>query len=307
MKNNSRPFLYDHSRMQIKYKSILQVLLLIIFTNILVACKHNTNPQDTQTQVKADSTAAIASNDTLQTQYNAARMQLDQLATAKAALDSEVVKKDAEIAKLKGQVGHLEKNNKALAAKLKKANKFIASLKDELSDKAKALAEQLGILQNDKNSLAQQLDALTTKYNNLKTLGSVLHASDIRLMAVHLKHHGKREKNTDRARKADVLKVCFDIDENRIAENGTKKLYLVITAPDGKLLSNPTSGSGVTTASDGNPLNYSVLKEVPLKQDEPVKNVTVDWRQDNDYEKGDYKIAIYNGGYKIGDGDVVLN
>jgi hypothetical protein len=186
-------------------------------------------------------------------------------------------------------------------------NKMIAKLKNELSDKARSFAERIGLLENDKSDLTRQRDSLFAKYTRIKELGSVLHASDIRLLALHLKHHGKKEKNTKRAKKADVLRVYFDIDENRIAEDGNKKLYLVIKDPDGNLLSNPSDGSGITTSSNGNPLNYSLVKEVPLKQNEPVYDVSANWTQDSDYKKGAYSIAIYNGGYKIGGGEVVLN
>jgi hypothetical protein len=124
-------------------------------------------------------------------------------------------------------------------------------------------------------------------------------------MALHEKRNG-RERKTKLARKTDVLRIYFDIDENRIAEDGTKSLYLSITDPEGHLLTGG-SGSGVTSTSSGTPLNYTLLKQIPLKQDEPVKDVTVDWKQNEDFKKGVYSIAIYNGGYKIGGGDAMLN
>jgi peptidoglycan hydrolase CwlO-like protein len=253
---------------------------------------------------KTDSVSVI--NDTLQSQFNAASTHIDELASKISVLDSQVRLKDAEIEKLKSKVSHLNKSNKLLTAKVNKDKRFIASLKDEFSEKARSFAERLGLLDAQKNSLTSQLDSLMAKYDRLKMLGSVLHASNIRLAALHLKHHGRKEKKTARARKTDILRIYFDIDENRVAEDGTKKLYLSIVDPEGHLLKSAT-GSGVTEASNGTPLDYSLLKQIPLKQDEPVKDVTVDWKQKGDYEKGTYKIAIFNGGYKIGSGDVVLN
>jgi len=188
-----------------------------------------------------------------------------------------------------------------------KANKkLISSLRDELADTSRSYAVRLGALENDKNDLIRQRDSLVAKYNNVVALGSVLHASNIRLTAINLKRNGAKEKDTKRARKADLLRVDFDIDENRIAENGTKKLYLVIKNPSGELLSSPAAGSGVTTASNGKPLNYSLLKEISLVTNQPVKDITVEWRQEGEYQRGTYSIEIYNGGYKIGGGKVEL-
>ena len=58
--------------------------------------------------------------------------------------------------------------------------------------------------------------------------------------------------------------------------------------------------------SNGTTINYSVLKEIQLRQNEAMKNVTIDWTQDEDYKKGEYTIAVYNGGYRIGGGKVTL-
>jgi len=287
-----------------KMHNILLFPVVFFFAvSTLLSCKNNTTNQN-QDQAKIDSIAVI--KDTLQSQYNAARMQIDNDATKSAQLDSMIREKDKQIAMLKSENSKLSKNNKKMAAELKTDKKLIASLKGDLNQKTKDYEDKLAALENDKNNLIKQRDELLSKYNKILALGSVLHASNIRLMAEHLKHHGTVEKNTKHARKADVLKVVFDIDENRIAENGTKKLYLVITDPSGTLLSNTASGSGVTTNSNGTPLNYSVLKEIPLVTNEPVKDVEVEWKQDDDFKKGTYSIAIYNGGYKIGGGQVEL-
>ena len=285
------------------HKALLYPAALCIALTAMVSCKNNTTSQN-QDQAKIDSIATI--KDTLQSQYNAARMQIDNDATKSAQLDSMIREKDMQIAMLKKENGALSKKNKKMAAELKTDKKLIASLKGDLNQKTKDYEDKLAALENDKNDLIKQRDELLSKYNKILALGSVLHASNIRLSAEHLKHHGTVEKDTKRARRADVLKVTFDIDENRIAENGTKKLYLVITDPSGNLLSNTASGSGVTTNSNGTPLNYSVLKEIPLVTNEPVKDIEVEWKQDGDYKKGTYSIAIYNGGYKIGGGQVEL-
>jgi len=281
------------------------LLFLALGAGTIYSCKNgNTSGAANQPVLSAPATGA---NDSLQSQVNAARLQVDDLSSKTACLDSQVRLKDEEIAKLQKERAALARKNKSLGKKLRKDDKLVASLKKDLDDKDKMYAEKLGLLQSDKDNLNSQLSDLMKKYSNLKALGSVLHASDIRIEALHVKRRSRREKITRRAKKLNILRIHFDIDENRIAEDGTKELYLVINGPDGKLLSNEGNNPGEFTSYKDSEISYSVRKNIFLKQNEPVNDVTVDWDQRGEHEKGDYKIAIYNGGYKIGAGNVELN
>ncbi len=258
----------------------------------------------TQEQAKNDSLTKV--NEKLQSENNAARAEIDGYMTKASNLEDLIKVKDAQIAKLTKEKETLLLNNKKLVNELKSNKKLISSLRDELSDTTRAFTERLGMLENDRNDLVRQRDSLVSKYNQVVALGSVLHASNIRITAINLKRNGKKEKDTKRARKADLLRIDFDIDENRIAENGIKKVYLVIKDPTGNLMSSPAAGSGTVTASNGKPLNYSLLKEIALVTNQPVKDVSIDWKEEADYQKGTYAIDIYNGGYRIGGGKVEL-
>ena len=290
-------------KLSVSKNQLTTAVALMVMITSLWSCQGNNTPA-AKTQDKTDSLRKA--NDSLQSQVNAARVQVDEYMTKASQLEEQIKQKDAQIARITKEKEELQRRNTKLVSELKANKKLISSLRDELSDTTKSYADRLGLLENDKNDLIRQRDSLVAKYNHVLALGSVLHASNIRLTAIHLKRNGTKEKDTKRARRADLLRVDFDIDENRIAENGVKKLYLVIKDPKGELLSSPVAGSGVTTTSNGKPLNYTLLKEIPLVTNEPVKDITVEWRQEGDYEKGTYAIDIYNGGYKIGGGKVEL-
>src|SRR5690606_18501707 len=183
-----------------------------------------------------------------------------------------------------------------------------------LNTKTKSYEERIAELENEnqvlagKNELlAQERDSTVTENIGLSQkvrLGAVLHASNIRMVPIDLRRGGQKQKETERARKVDIMRIYFDIDENRIAESGMKEIFLRITGPDGNLLSNAAYGSGVTSTYDQQSLNYTLVKQIQLQQSKPVKDVTIDWNQDSDYKKGTYNIEIYNEGYKIGSGNV---
>jgi chromosome segregation ATPase len=290
-------FASEERSIYIKSAWVILVSASLLFTT---TCSGNKSRQQTVTIPKADTVTPVASN-SLQPELDAAQSRVDALLTEKMKMDSLVKHQQAVIARLNKEVKAYKKTNKGYAARLEKAQTLINSLKGN----AQKYARKLGLLQTDRNGLAKSNDSLLQQYLGLKELGSVLVASDIRLEAVKLKRHGK-EKKTSKARKANMLRVSFDIDENRIADAGTKSLYLLIIGPDGKLLAGDNGTAKTIKTHLGNELAYSVEKKIYLKQDEPVKDVEVDWKQADEYQKGNYNIEIYNGGYVIGSGSVAL-
>jgi peptidoglycan hydrolase CwlO-like protein len=176
--------------------------IFLMVSSGLFSCKNaeTSNQQASQPTHAMDSLKVVT--DSLQSQYSASRVEIDELTSKTALLDSQIRLKDKEIAKWKGQARKLEKKNKSLAAQMKKDGKLISDLKDELNGKSKEYAEKLGTLQSDRDNLAAQRDELMAKYNKLKALGSVLHASNFRIEPLHEKRNG-REKATKRAKKVD--------------------------------------------------------------------------------------------------------
>ena len=61
------------------------------------------------------------------------------------------------------------------------------------------------------------------------------------------------------------------------------------------------NGTNLVYHQDGNKIVISQNLANPI-----VKDVTVDWNQDGDFQRGTYKIEIYNSGYMVGSGNVTL-
>lgn len=287
------------------------IAALVIIIIYLFIDRNKRNNENQQLSVQVDSVTLDRNN--VKTEYDAALARLDDLVSKNSALNTEINDKNGEIAKMKEELKTIMNKKNATASDLARARKLI----DELNAKTKGYEERIAELEgenknlNDANTnLTKERDSTVTENVGLQQkvrLGAVLHTSNIRMVPIDLRRGGKKEKETERARRVDLLRIYFDIDENRIAENGTKELYLRITGPDGKLLSNAAYGSGITTTADGASLNYTLQKQVSLQQNQPVKDVMIDWHQDSDYQKGAYAIEIYNDGYKVGGGSVTLH
>jgi len=288
------------------------VIYWVIIAILLAACiymfvtKRSITAQNDQTTVElatSDSSRKAIEND-----YNAALGRLDQLTSKNAQMDSMINNKDGEIAKLKANIHSILSNSKATSSELAKAREMMETLKG----KVKSYEERIAELEGENKQLTSQNEVVTKERDStvskniaLKQLGSVLNISNIRMEPLHTRRNGK-EKETTKARKVDMMRITFDIIENRIAESGVKEIDVRITGPQGTILSNAAYGSGNTKLADGSNLNYTVMKQIPLQQNQPVKNVTIDWHQESDYQKGTYGIEFYNGGYKVGSGSVTL-
>ena len=93
--------------------------------------------------------------------------------------------------------------------------------------------------------------------------------------------------------------ISFDV-ENRIAKSGPADLYVIVTAPNGQVVSDPSMGSGtLTTRADGDK-QYTYRSSLNMNK-EHVKMYQVPLRQ-NGFQTGDYKIEIYQNGFKIAEG-----
>jgi len=285
--------------------AVLLGLVIYLFIN-----QNNVSNQRDQAFIERDS--ATLDRDNIRSEYDAALARLDQLVTKNAEMDSMINSRDGEIAHLKKQIQDIISKSNASEADLKKARNLITTLNAKVKTYEERIAELEGEntrLTGENKLVTGERDSAVTENIGLQQkvrLGRVLHTSNIRLEPIDLRRNGKKEVNTTRAKRTDIFRVTFDIDENRIAEDGVKELYIRIVGPDGNLLSNAAYGSGVSSTYDGQTLNYTLMKQINLKQNEKVDNVIADWQQESNYAKGDYSVEIYNDGYKIGNGTIHL-
>ncbi len=290
---------------------ILIVALLGTWAYIIVdKNKTNDNITQLQTQTKTVETA----KDSIQEEYNNIAQQFDTLKTNNSQLQGALSKKDNDIKNLRSQIeAELKKdkrdNNKLqslineLRGKVNDYETQIAQLKaenDQLTTSNKTLTGQRDSLNTNNQALAQNLSTVETQKAQVEDVASTLHASNINIAAIDVKGNGK-EKSTSTAKRADLFRISFELDENRIAPSGSKELYVVVTGPDGKPVTIPANGSGSFQTRDEGEKVFTNKMDVNYEQGKRTP-VSFDWKQENHYQTGNYKIEIYHNGYKIGEG-----
>lgn len=115
-----------------------------------------------------------------------------------------------------------------------------------------------------------------------------------------MKKEAAKKKPTTKAKKVDKLRITFDLDENRITSSGTKELYVIITSPDGSPISVEALGSGTFVTREGESKPYTKKINVEYIKSQK-KTVSFDWKQNNNFQTGNYKIEVFNNGFKVGE------
>jgi hypothetical protein len=243
----------------------------------------------------------------LQTDFNSALARLDSITGANNSLQGDKSALQKDIDAKKAEIRKILNDKNATQAQLAKARTMITELNNQITGLEVEVARLTGenqtltvantTLQMEKADLETNLVTASTEREELaKTVdvASTFSASNIQVTPLNEKSSGK-EKSTTSAKKVDKLVVSFDV-ENRIAQSGPADMYLIVTAPDGKVIS---EGTMLNTRTDGDkPFTAKVPVEYVQGQ---RKNIQFPIRQ-TDFLTGDYKIEIYHNGFKIGEG-----
>lgn len=252
-------------------------------------------------------------------EYNDALAKMDSLTGTNTQLQGELAKRKSDIDKLKADIrAELGKKD----ADLSKAKSMIAQLNGKINDllteieNLKAENQQLTAtnqqVTSERDTLASQkkvvestLATTEAEKAHVEDVGSTLHASNINITPIDIKGSGK-EKTTTTAKRVDVFRISFDVDENRIAPSGSKELYVCVYGPDGKPITMPTSGSGTFTTREEGDKVFTNKMDVNYEQGKRLP-VSFDWKPEaGKYQTGNYKVEIYQNGYKIGEGTKTL-
>lgn len=216
--------------------------------------------------------------------------------------------KEASIADLKDKINQLLKESdgqaknfsqfKALYAKLKTEVYLLRSEVSKLKAKNQALIAENAKLKEENAKLGSDLQGankrnadLSDKNNSLEqqvNLGKRLTTFDVVGEAIKLRRNGA-EKSTNRARRADKIRVAFTIAKNPLVEKGNLNLYLRVVDPNGRVMTD--GGSEFNYKNEK--LGYTAVETINYQ------NATTDVILYGEkfglktFEEGTYKVQVY--------------
>ena len=249
----------------------------------------------------------MSQRDSLESLYKFTLDKYDSVTVANNDLSGKLTTKQSEISKLKVEINSILKKKNATQSELARAKTLIDELNSQIETLQAENARLTGenqTLTTEKAQLIVEKDTLTANLNTTQAekkvleqtvdVGSTFSASNVAITPI--KQKGDKEKETTTAKRVDKLVVSFDV-ENRIAKSGPADMYILVTAPDGKVID--ASGGTFTTREEGDKTFTSKLT-VPYEQGKR-QNVQLPLTQDK-FQVGDYKIQVYHNGFKIGEG-----
>lgn len=224
-------------------------------------------------ELKATYDAAIAENTAMSEELIQEREKVVNLINEVKKSKGDV----ASLSKYKAQFTQLQGDMKVLLAENENLKKQNTKLTTQRDSTAVVLVES----RKQNTELVSKNDELTKTVD----LGSKLTVLNIKSSAYKLRSSGKQIE-TERAGRADMLKVSFTIAENKIAKSGDKKYYVQVIDSKSNVL-----GEKKTENFGDKSLTYSFVTTVKYA------NKTVDVSEDlpgKNFEKGSYFVNVFD-------------
>jgi hypothetical protein len=268
-------------------KAVIAVLAILLVGSLVYIFKMTSDSEIVKTELdttltekesvmkdlqalKATYDAAIAENTTMSEELIQERDKV-------VSLMDELNKSKGDMSKYRNQVAALQNNMKNLMAEnegLKKQNTTLTTQRD-------STIVVLGEAKKYNEVLVGQNEELSKTVEK----GSKLSVLNTQTAAYKLKSSGKQVA-TDKASKADVLKISFTIAENQIAKSGDKTYYVQVIDSENNVL-----GDKKTETFGDKSLTYSFATNV--KYENKTVNVSEDLQGKN-FAKGTYFINIFD-------------
>lgn len=244
-------------------------------------------------------------NAMIETQKTELKAQKDKISTM-ITTAKDLQKAREEITRLRVFVTEVENLKKQNAA-LRDTNSVLVNQRQELSlqvEQGKVTNEELATsraaLATEKEQLQKDKESLTHKVN----IASSIKVSDISAKAYLIKGTGK-EKDSNKAKDIDGVKICFMTKDNLVTEKGKERFYIRIINPLGEVMAIQDLGSGNMTLSNSDEsIQYTQFVEVEYENG--IMPGCVNWQPGTAFEAGTYQIEIYNKGFQAGKASFVL-
>jgi peptidoglycan hydrolase CwlO-like protein len=262
----------------------LKVVVLILVLLLMGTLAYVYKLQQDKDAVDSSLSKTLTEKEKFQTELESKIVEYDVAIADNTALKGELEEEQAKIMELLEKI----KKSDGSVAELSKYKTQYVKLKREMDN----LIAENNILKANNSKLTKNLDSTNVVLTNAKTANDTLVAKNQNLsktvekaqrlsvlnlttLAVKQKSSGK-QINTDKASKADVLKIGFTIAENQVAKTGDRTYYVqVIDSKNNVLGEKKTETFGTTYLpySFQKTIKYE-NKTVQVQEDLSVKNIS---------------------------------
>ena len=268
-------------------KAIVIVLALCLLGSLAYIFKLTTDAKVAQTKIitVTDEKGKVMDElAALKTTYDEAIAQNTTMSNELIAERDKVVKLMSEVKQSTGSVNEYKQKFLALQNKMKEMMKQVDNLKKE-NQTLTVQRDSTDVVLNESKKYNETLVSQNEELAKTVEKGAKLSVLNIRTKAFKVRSSGKQIE-TEKARKADMLKISFTIAENSIAKSGEKTYYVQVIDSGNNVL-----GDKKVATFEGKTLTYSF--ETLVKYENKTMEVTQDL-PGKDFPKGVYYVNIFD-------------
>lgn len=246
---------------------------------------------DDRAKIQQELEDMLAEYDSLETDNDSIRMELD---TRKAEIEDLLEKaknKDYAIYKLRKETKTLRTIMKGYVVVIDSLNTLNIGLRQENEEVRTTLSKERGRI--------QELQKTKEELSGKVEIASQLEARNINAFGVKVKRD-LTGKEINRASRTDKIRTCFMLSANAVAEAGEKYLYMRIIGPDGIIL---VDYEDVDPRFEFDGLRGVYSDKLQIIYQNTAKEYCLDWSRPNEeyeFQSGNYEISIFAENYKIG-------
>ena len=273
-------------------KAIVVVLALLLAGSLAYIFKMTTDSKTMQTELSAEKTEKakfLTELEDLRATYDKALEDNTTLSDDLEAEREKVINLIADLKKSKGDAASMQKYRNqynSLNAKMKTLiaeNDMLKKQNELLTTERDSTIVVLGAQKRFNDTLVIQNENLAKTVEK----ASKLNIMNLRTQAIKVRNSGK-QIDTDKASRADQLKVCFAIAANAVAKSGNKTYYVQIIDSKNNVL-----GDKKIQNFDDMTLTYSFTTTVAYDNKAVDVCEFLDGKG-KDFEKGTYFVNIYD-------------
>lgn len=279
--------------------ALLGLLAIALVVALCLLSKGNGKLKELEAEKEMQRLDFQAEVDSLMKVHNELKESYGELSLELAEKDSIIQADAVEIKKLLDSQWDYNRIKKKLANLQDISQRYVRQMDSlytvnrELVAENERIREEFQAERRQNTNLTRQKEELTNKVNQAATMK----ISNYRAKAVRFKGGGK-ESDTDRASRAERIRIDFTVAANELIEPGTKLFYVRIADPKRAIISKGT-GDEYAFKSNGETLQFT--EKVRVNYDGTETAVRAYYVKPDAYElmPGTYFIDVYEQGGKL--------
>ena len=224
---------------------------------------------------------------------NRQREKINNLMQEVDKLDKKSKRDWRKIYKLKKEAETLRNIMKGYIHTIDSLNTLNINLSNDLTEKTQKLSN----VSKENKKIIKQNEALQKQV----AIGAVLQINNVLSSGIRIRSSGAQSETT-RASKTNMIKTCFSIIENKLAQAGDKEIYIRILDSEGNLLNAPTPLTIINQQKE----ELKMSSKRTINYQNQNTDLCIFYEIENSIPAGNYSVEVYAEGFLIGETSIAL-